>query len=155
MLKRSSALLVLALTLTATAALAAATKYGQGVTLKEATPISALIAAPGSYAGKAVAVKGLVVGVCAHSGCWMDLASDKPYERIRVKVEDGKIVFPPAVRGRQATVQGVIEAIPMCPEEATAYRQQEAKAKGIAFSPSMVTGSENYLAVKVTGALVE
>src|SRR5512146_1605299 len=78
----------------------AGTEYGAGVRLEQASSVSEIFAAPASYSGKTVKVKGLVVDVCTARGCWMDLASDKPYQKIRVKVEDGAIVFPPSARGR-------------------------------------------------------
>ena len=90
----------------------AGTGYGSGVTLEKATTVSDIFARPDAYSGKAVKVKGLVVDVCTARGCWLDLAGDRPYEKIRVKVEDGVIVFPASARGRQATVQGVVETMP-------------------------------------------
>src|SRR5512144_328122 len=105
--------------------------YGNGVTLKNATSVSDIVGAPATYVGKTVQVKGLVVDVCTARGCWLDLASDKPYEKIRVKVEDGVIAFPVSARGRQATVEGVVEMIKLCPDEARRFREAEAKSKGV------------------------
>ncbi len=116
---------------------AAGTGYGSGVTLEKATSVSDIFARPDSYSGKTVKVTGKVVDVCAHRGCWMDLAGDKPNETIRVKVEDGVIVFPASARGRQATVQGLVEMMKLCPEEASA------------------TGKESALAIRATGAVIE
>ncbi len=133
----------------------AGTEYGAGVTLKQATAVSGIFAAPAAYSGRTVKVKGLVVDVCTARGCWLDLASDKPYQRIRVKVEDGVIVFPPSARGRQATVQGVVETMKMCPDEARRYREAEASANGVAFDPASITGNESALAIRATGAIIE
>ncbi len=147
--------LLVALFLILPAGAAAGTRYGAGVTLEQASPVSEIFAAPAAYSGKTVKVKGLVVDVCTARGCWMDLASDKPYQRIRVKVEDGAIVFPPSARGRQATVQGVVETMKMCPDEARRYREAEARAKGVSFDPASVTGAESALAIRATGAIIE
>jgi len=133
----------------------AGTGYGSGVTLEQATSISEIFARPDVYSGKTVKVKGKVVDVCGHRGCWMDLAGDKADETIRVKVEDGVIVFPASARGREATVQGVVETLQMCPEEALLFRQKEAKAKGVPFDPASVTGKESSLAIRATGAVIE
>ena len=133
----------------------AGTEYGAGVRLEQASSVSDIFAAPASYSGKTVKVKGLVVDVCTARGCWMDLASDKPYQKIRVKVEDGAIVFPPSARGRQATVQGVVETMTMCPDEARRYREEEARAKGVPFDPASITGNESALAIRATGAVIE
>ncbi len=133
----------------------AGTSYGAGVTLETTVSVSDIFARPGEYSGKAVRVKGLVVDVCAARGCWMDLAGSKPYERIRVKVEDGAIVFPVSARGRQATVQGVVETMKMCPDEARRFREAEARAKGVPFDPASITGKESALAIRATGAVIE
>lgn len=134
---------------------AAGTGYGSGVNLDQATSISDIFARPDVYSGKTVKVKGKVVDVCGHRGCWMDLTGDKADQTIRVKVEDGVIVFPVSARGREATVQGVVETLQMCPEEALLLRQKEAKAKGVPFDPASVTGKESSLAIRATGAVIE
>ncbi len=133
----------------------AGSNYGAAVTLEKSVAISDIFGRPADYSGKTVRVSGLVVGVCTARGCWMDLAGDKPYEKIRVKVEDGEIVFPPSARGRRATVQGVVETMAMCPDEARRFRQEEARAKGVPFDERSVTGKETSLAIRVTGAIVE
>jgi len=147
--------ILLTLFLVLPAGVVAGTDYGAGVTLKQATSVSDIFAAPAAYAGKTVKIKGLVVDVCTARGCWLDLASDKPYEKIRVKVEDGVIVFPASARGRQAAVQGVVETMRMCPDEARRFREAEAKAKGVRFDPASITGTESSLAIRATGAVIE
>ncbi len=133
----------------------AGTGYGSGVTLDRATSVSDIFARPDAYSGKTVKVKGLVVDVCTARGCWLDLGGDKRYEKIRIKVEDGVIVFPASARGRQATVQGVVELMRMCPDEARRFRQEEARAKGVPYNPAAVTGKESALAIRATGAVIE
>jgi hypothetical protein len=92
---------------------AADTTFGAGVTLDTATPIADVIARPASFAGRTIRVEGVVTAVCAHMGCWMTLApsgatGEKP-ATLRLKVDDGVIVFPVSSRGRTAVAQGVIE----------------------------------------------
>lgn len=82
--------------------------YGDGVSEGAFTPISAIVAEPEAYAGKTVRIEGTAVGVCAHRGCWVTLASDVEGETLRVKVEDGVIVFPKNVVGEQVKVEGVL-----------------------------------------------
>ena len=109
----------------------------------------------GKKYGKTVRVKGLVVDVCTARGCWLELAGDRPHERIRVKVEDGAIVFPASARGRQAEVQGVVEVMRMCPDEALRFRRNEAREKGVPFDPASITGKETALSIQATGAVIE
>lgn len=146
---------ILAVILVVAVGVAAATDYGSGVTLPKATAISDIFARPDAWSGKTVRVEGKVVDVCTHRGCWMDLAGDRPDQTIRVKVEDGVIVFPVSARGRKAAVQGVVETLSMCPEEALLFRQKEARANGVPFDPASVTGKESALAIRATGAVIE
>ena len=56
--------------------LSAETKLGAGVTLKEATPVKALIEKPADYVGKTIRVDGVATAVCEHMGCWMAIAPE-------------------------------------------------------------------------------
>jgi hypothetical protein len=92
---------------------AADTTFGQGVTLEQTTKIEAILASPASYAGKTVRIDGVATAVCAHMGCWMAVASvDNPSgPTIRLKVDDGVIVFPVTAKGKRVSAQGVYELI--------------------------------------------
>ena len=119
---RLSAALLLACLTSASLAAAADTTLGSGVTLETATPIADVIAKPASFAGKTVRVEGVVTAVCQHMGCWMTLApagatGEKP-ATLRLKVDDGVIVFPVSARGRTAVAQGVIERVGGDPDAA-------------------------------------
>ncbi len=153
-MKRTLLFLLAALVAVPTGVLAG-TRYGAGVTIEKAVPVSDIFTSPAAYSGKTVVVKGLVVDVCTARGCWMDIAGERPHEKIRVKVEDGAIVFPPSARGSRAAVQGVVETMKMCPDEARRFREAEAKAKGVAFDPASITGKERSLAIRATGAVIE
>ena len=86
-------------------------KYGGELTLTEKTEISAILADAESFVGKKVLVEGTVVGVCAKRGCWMDISGDKEFEKIKIKVNDGEIVFPMEVKGKKALVEGEVYSI--------------------------------------------
>lgn len=83
-------------------------KYGQNITLTEKTKIASIIEAPDQFEGKKVLVEGTIVSVCAKRGCWIELASENEFEKIRVKVEDGEIVFPMEAKGKKALVEGEV-----------------------------------------------
>src|SRR5688572_596292 len=78
--------------------------YGAAVTVAEATPIATILDAPAEYEGKVVRIEGKVSGVCAMAGCWMEL-EDEARRQIRIKVDDGVIVFPADAVGRNAVAQ--------------------------------------------------
>ncbi|PIQ09720.1 MAG: hypothetical protein COW71_05135 [Ignavibacteriales bacterium CG18_big_fil_WC_8_21_14_2_50_31_20] len=82
------------------------TKYGKEITAKEKVKVSEILEKPENYVGKKVLVEGTVLNVCEKRGCWIELASDKEFESIRVKVNDGEIVFPMEAKGQKALVEG-------------------------------------------------
>jgi hypothetical protein len=112
---RVPAVLLLACLTSVSLAAAADTTLGAGVTLETATPIADVIARPASFAGRTVRVEGVVTAVCEHMGCWMTLApagaAGEHPATLRLKVEDGVIVFPVSARGRTAVAQGVVARI--------------------------------------------
>ena len=87
-------------------------KFGEGVTIQEATPIAALVDNPEAWLGKPVRVDGVVKAVCEEMGCWMELADPATGQSIQFKVDDGVIVFPVSARGKRASAQGALERVP-------------------------------------------
>ena len=81
---------------------------GEEITVKEKTKVSDIVANPQNFVGKKVLVEDTVLDVCAKRGCWIDIASDKEFESIRIKVQDGIIVFPMEAKGKNALVEGEV-----------------------------------------------
>ena len=129
--------------------------YGTAPDLAVATPVSQILAKPADYLGKVVKVQGLVVDVCASRGCWLELGGDKGFETIRVKVQDGVIVFPRSARGKKAFAQGKLEMISMTAEEARRFREHQALEKGAAFDPKGEAGPLTIYQLKPSGVLIE
>jgi hypothetical protein len=88
------------------------TRYGTGVTLETPVAVKDLLSNPGEYVGKAVRVDGVITGVCERRGCWIQVTDPELGQGVRIKVEDGVIVFPPSAMGRKASAQGTFEALP-------------------------------------------
>ena len=109
--------ILLVLVFTVTLFAGSGEKYGKEITLTEKTTISEIMANPTDFVGKKVLVEGMVVGVCKKRGCWMDLASDKEFEKVRIKVEDGVIVFPLEAKGKTALVEGEVYSLEIKKEE--------------------------------------
>lgn len=84
------------------------TKYGREITATEKVKVSEILASPENFVGKTVLVEGTILNVCEKRGCWLELASDNEFESIRVKVEDGVIVFPMEAKGQKALVEGEV-----------------------------------------------
>jgi hypothetical protein len=129
-----------------------AKSFGQGVSLAEETAISAIIDNPEKYVGKKVKVSGLIVDVCSRRGCWVYLASDREFEKLRVKVTDGEIVFPMEARGKVAIVEGVVESMELSREDVIARRKHHAEETGESFDPASITSGETVLRIRGLGA---
>jgi hypothetical protein len=130
------------------------TQYGEDLTLSETTSVSAILAEPEAYIGQQVLVEGTVVDVCEKRGCWLAIAGDGDGEQIRVKVEDGVIVFPMDARGLQARVEGVVEKLEFTMEETLERARHQAEEHGTEFDPSKVTGPETIYQLKGLGAVI-
>lgn len=105
------------------------TKLGAGVSLKDATPIKALIEKPADYAGKTVRIDGVATAVCEEMGCWMAVAStdDPKGPTVRLKVEDGVIKFPVSAKGKAVSAEGVFEAVAAKDDHANEAAGEHAK----------------------------
>ena len=134
---------------------AAETKLGKPLTLKAATPIDEILASPQKFLGKTVQVKGKVSAVCQHMGCWMNLADPKTGKSVRIKVDDGVIIFPMSARGKIATVEGFVEKLDLTHEEAVAYHKHLAEERGQKFNPASVKGAEASYRIRGTGSEIE
>jgi len=124
------------------------TKLGAGVTLKEATPLSALIEKPAEFVGKTVRVDGIATAVCEEMGCWLALSADgaKDSKTVRLKVEDGEIVFPISAKGKNVSAEGVFEEIGGADAHAKQAAGEHAKHDAAA--------SKTYQ-IKATGAVIK
>ena len=101
-------------------AAAGTVSYGDGVTLSESTDISRLLAEPDQYVGKMVRIDGVITAVCKKRGCWMQITDPDSGRGVRIKVEDGVMVFPYESMGHNASAEGVFEAIELTPEQVAA-----------------------------------
>jgi hypothetical protein len=116
--------------------------------------VSAILEAPDAYVGERVLVEGTVVQVCEMRGCWMDIASDREFEKIQIKVDDGVIVFPMTAKGKSALVEGVVEVLELTHEEAIEAARHKAEEHGEEFDPSTVTGPETTYRIRGHGAVI-
>ncbi|MDL1891982.1 DUF4920 domain-containing protein [Sphingobacteriales bacterium CHB3] len=136
-------------------AIAGPKNYGKKLTLKEKTKVSDILANPEQYDGKKVLVEGAVVDVCANRGCWIKVASDKEFESIRFKVDDGVIVFPMDAKGKTALAEGVISVKKYTVEELIEQGKHHAEEQGEEFDPSTVKGPKTVVQIKGEGAVIK
>ena len=123
----------------AQAAFAEELNFGSPIDESAKVAISSILASPEQYLEETVTVKGLIVGVCAKRGCWVELASDAKFEKLRIKVRDGDMVFPLSAKGRTALATGKLKEIPLDLEQTKQYKAYLAKRKGEDFDIAAVT----------------
>ena len=156
-MKKLSFLLVFATFFALAAGLQAAEKdYGSGVALTETTSVAKILADPDAYVGKRVRIQGQVVDVCPMKGCWMELEEKDGGARLRVKVDDGVIVFPVDSKGKSAVAEGVVEAIPMERDRYVAWLEHLAEEKGQKLDPATVgEGPFRIVQIRAVGARID
>lgn len=148
-------LLFMVLLTTLSAGTVLAKTFGDGVQLSQSTSVTELLENGDSYVGKRVQVRGMIVDVCESRGCWVYVAGDKPFEKIRVKVKDGEIVFPLEARGVDAIVEGTLEKFDLSREEVIERRRHHAEERGEDFDPATVTSGETFYQLRGLGAEIE
>lgn len=130
------------------------TKYGKELTLREATPIAAIIANPATYDGKRVVVEGTITEVCEMMGCWIMIQGGNEKEAVRFKVEDGVIEFPTSVKGKTARAEGIVSVKEMSVDDQITEAQHHADEAGTKFDPSTITGPKTRVQLNGEGAVV-
>lgn len=140
--------LVLTAVLCAAVVVSAEEKLGTGVSLKEATPIASLVERPADFVGKTIRIDGVATAVCEHMGCWMAVApeGDAKATTVRLKVEDGVIVFPLSAKGKKVSAEGVFEEV-----KASDAEGKEAAGEHATHDPK---ASKTYQ-LKATGAIIK
>jgi hypothetical protein len=120
--------------------------------LKQPVAIAALLARPASFVGKTVQVTGKITAVCQEMGCWMYLADDQG-RKIRIKVNDGEIVFPNDGAGRIAAAEGVFTK--MTREQLIEQAQDEAESSKRPFDPASIKSGTVEYQIQGTGAVIK
>lgn len=128
-MKKNLIILSLTLIMLTLGVWAAGQSFGKAFSLTETTKISSLLEKPADHLNKDVKVEGTIVGVCANKGCWMDLASDKEFQKLRIKVKDGDMVFPMTAKGKKAVVEGKLYKIEVPKEQAQKAQKAECASK--------------------------
>lgn len=143
--------LIFAFVAAASVALAAQEKFGAGVQIDQPTPIADIVKNPEAFVGQTIRVDGTATAVCQHMGCWMAVSeSDKAdAPTVRLKVEDGVIVFPVSAKGKAVSAEGVFERIKSDDVEGNEAASEHAKHQA---KPDASTAKYQ---LKATGAIVK
>jgi hypothetical protein len=144
---------ILLLTGVMTLAFAADQKLGAPLTATEPVTLATLFAKPAPFVGKTVQVKGKVTEVCQEMGCWMNL-TDNDGHLLRIKVDDGDIVFPKDSVGKTAIAEGKLEKMDMTRDQVVAAAKEEAEETGRKFDPSSVKAGKTVYQLAGSGAVI-
>ena len=86
--------------------------FGDPISADAAMPVEMVVAAPATYVGQTVKLKGAVAEVCQMKGCWFTLRAPEGRNiRLMVPRDDaGNYVYtmPTDISGRTAIVEGVL-----------------------------------------------
>ena len=129
--------------------------FGDKIVLSDTVAISRILANAEDFVGRKVLVKGEILEVCPKKGCWIDLASDKAGDQIKVKVEDDVIVFPQSAKGKLALVEGKVEKIELTIDQARNWMEHLAEEKGEMFDPSSIKGPMTIYRIRGIGAEIQ
>jgi hypothetical protein len=122
--------------------------FGENLILDETTSISEILNNGDAYIGKRVKVEGLIVDVCAKRGCWMYIAGQNSFEKLRFKVIDGEIVIPMEARGKRAVAEGEVQKFDLSREQVIEMRKHHAEGTGQPFNPASVTSGETFFQLR-------
>ncbi len=133
--------------------LGAEVQLGKPLALQKTTSVAEVNAKAADLVGKTVQVKGKVSEVCQMMGCWMQLV-DNDGAGIRIKVNDGDIVFPKYSIGKTAIAEGKVGKIQLTKEQAVGRAKHEAEEMGRKFAPASVKGPVTIYQIQGTGAVL-
>jgi hypothetical protein len=145
---------IASLLLALTVGFAGELKLGQPLTLKQQVPIATLATQPDAYVGQVVQVKGSVRDLCRKMGCWMELIDEASGKGIRIKVQEGEIVFPKEALGKTAVAEGKLAKLVLTKEQAVTQAKHEAEENNRKFDPASVTTGKTIYQIQATGAVI-
>ena len=132
--------------------------YGVQVDLEAVISIDQLLTHPDLYIDKSVLINGTISAVCPMRGCWIDVKSAETDSELRLKVTDGKIVFPLSGKGQNIKAEGIFQKLDFTYEQAMSRKIHFAEEKGITLHPDSVHITPEDLTsyrVYVSGAVIE
>jgi hypothetical protein len=128
--------------------------YGADLTSSAVITVDDLIARRHEYKDQTVAVEGLVIGVCAKRGCWMEIGGSDG-KAVRFKVNDGEIVIPMSAKGSKVVAEGVWTHVFHTVEQLREMEQKHADEAGEEFDPESITEPVDYWQLKGLGAKID
>lgn len=130
------------------------TVYGAALVGEPQVTIAEVMDAPDAYNGKVVRVEGMVTDVCTKRGCWFEMAGDRPGMKMRFKVRDGDMVFPPSAKGKRAVAEGTVSVRTLSLEDTRKFEAHMAQDAGKEFDPESITEPMVVIMLEGRGAVI-
>ena len=128
--------------------------YGAELTSAKVITVDELLANRHSYKDQTVAVNGIVIGVCAKRGCWMEIGGSDG-KAVRFKVNYGEIVIPMTAKGSKVVAEGVWTHVFHTVEQLREMEAKHAEEAGEEFDPESITKPIDYWQLKGLGAKID
>ncbi len=119
-------------------------EFGEGVRMREVTPIKEILKSPESFAGKTILLSGRISDVCQRKGCWTVLSDGDLTMRVRFK--DYGFFLPTDSSGRQAFVEGVVKVQTLSQSDARHY-----ESESVGGDPSKIVGPQHEVGFTASG----
>ena len=105
--------------------------YGNMSKTQKVYGVDKLIDNKNDYMNSIVKVEGVIDEVCPMRGCWLQVVGESDYNKIRIKVKDGDIVFPLSSKGRKVVAEGQFSVLTLNEKQAKNWKKHLAAEKGI------------------------
>ena len=105
--------------------------YGNMSKTQKVYGVDKLIDNKNDYINSIVKVEGVIEKVCPMRGCWLQVVGESDYNKIRIKVKDGDIVFPLSSKGRKVVAEGQFSVLTLNEKQAKNWKKHLAAEKGI------------------------
>ena len=112
--------------------------YGDLKNISELFTLQKLFENPQNFIGEEVAVSGVITEVCPMRGCWINVKDQKKDLQVRVKVTDGKIVFPVSSVGNRVLIEGQFSKLNFSEKQAKQWKVHLAEERGETLNPDSI-----------------
>ena len=112
--------------------------YGNMSKTQTVYSVDKLIYNKNDYMNSIVKVEGVIEEVCPMRGCWLQVVGESDYNKIRIKVKDGDIVFPLSSKGRKVVAEGQFSVLKLNEKQAKNWKKHLAAEKGIKIDTASV-----------------
>ena len=124
--------------------------YGNMSKTQKVYGVDKLIDNKNDYMNSIVKVEGVIEEVCPMRGCWLQVVGESDYNKIRIKVKDGDIVFPLSSKGRKVVAEGQFSVLKLNEKQAKKWKKHLAAEKGIKIdTASIVLTDSDYFEYRI------